>query len=287
MTHILRIRIGLLACLLVTASPLWALVDIPLSLSRVTDLTGTLSSTEVNGLQRKLSNFEDRKGSQIVVLMLPSTQPETIEQYSIRLAEQWQIGREGIDDGVIMLVAKDDHQLRIEVGYGLEDAIPDAIAKRVITEIITPHFKADDFAGGIDAGVDQLIRLIDGENLPPPTKLNIKQFGQTAFMVIFGLGLVAGVVLSLIFGRLLGGLLAGIGTAVVGLFFGLGLVAFLLAFFVFLMIGIKRNHDGNWPPTGGGFGNHRRRHYSNRSYGNSWGGGGGGKFGGGGASGSW
>ena len=280
------IRFGLLACWLLFASNVFALVDIPLSLSRVTDTTGSLSKQQLDSLQRKLADFETRKGSQIVVLILPSTQPESIEQYSIRLAEKWQIGREGIDDGVILLIAKDDHKLRIEVGYGLEGAIPDAIAKRVISEIITPRFKSGDFAGGIDVGVDQLIKLIDGESLPAPAKFSVNQFSETAFVIIFGLGLAAGYLLSLVFGRLLGGLFAGIGTAAVGLFLGLGLIAILVAFFVFIIVGFPRNSQGG-PPYGGGFGGNSNRYRQSNSYGSHWGGGGGGNFGGGGASGSW
>lgn len=282
----ISIRFGLLACWLVFASNAYALVDIPLSLSRVTDTTGSLSKQQFDHLQRKLADFETRKGSQIVVLILPSTQPESIEQYSIRLAEKWQIGREGIDDGVILLIAKDDHKLRLEVGYGLEGAIPDVIAKRVISEIITPRFKSGDFAGGIDVGIDQLIKLIDGESLPAPTKFSVNQFSETAFVIIFGLGLVAGYLLSLVFGRLLGGLLAGIATAAVGLFLGLGLIAILVAFFVFIIVGFPRNSQGG-PPYGGGFGGNGNRYRQSNSYSSHWGGGGGGNFGGGGASGSW
>lgn len=283
---LINIRFGLLACWLLFASNVFALVDIPVSLSRVTDTTGSLSKQQLDRLQRKLADFETRKGSQIVVLILPSTQPESIEQYSIRLAEKWQIGREGIDDGVILLIAKDDHKLRLEVGYGLEGAIPDAIAKRVISEIITPRFKSGDFAGGIDVGVDQLIKLIDGESLPAPAKFSVNQFSETAFVIIFGLGLAAGYLLSLVLGRLLGGLLAGIGTAAVGLFLGLGLIAILVAFFVFIIVGFPRNNQGG-PPYGGGFGGNSNRHRQSNSYGSHWGGGGGGNFGGGGASGSW
>ena len=280
------IRFGLLVCCLLFASNVFALIDIPLSLSRVTDTTGSLSKQQIDSLQRKLADFETRKGSQIVVLILPSTQPESIEQYSIRLAEKWQIGREGIDDGVILLIAKDDHKLRIEVGYGLEGAIPDAIAKRVISEIITPRFKSGDFAGGIDVGVDQLIKLIDGESLPAPAKFSVNQFSETAFVIIFGLGLAAGYLLSLVFGRLLGGLFAGIGTAAVGLFLGLGFIAILEAFFVFIIVGFSRNSQGG-PPYDGGFGGSSNRYRQSNSYGSQWGGGGGGNFGGGGASGSW
>src|SRR4051794_38486782 len=148
--------------------PAWADVAIPTLKARVTDLTGTLTPEQVGTLEQRLAAFEAKKGSQIVVLMLPSTKPEAIEQFSIRLAEAWKIGRKGTDDGLIIVIAKEDRRLRIEVGYGLEGAIPDAVANRVISETITPRFKAGDYYGGISAGVDQLIKLVEGEKLPSP-----------------------------------------------------------------------------------------------------------------------
>ena len=117
-----------------------------------------------------MAAFEAKKGSQIAVLIVPTTQPEDIAQFGIRVAEAWKIGRKNVDDGVILIVAKEDRKLRLEVGYGLEGAIPDAIAKRVIAETITPFFKKGDYAGGIDAGVTQLMQLIEGETLPEPVK---------------------------------------------------------------------------------------------------------------------
>jgi uncharacterized protein len=143
-------------------------VAVPPLKARVTDLTGTLSTSQAQALEARLRDFERGKGSQIAVLMLPSTEPEAIEQYSIRVAEAWKIGRARVDDGVILIVAKNDRKLRVEVGRGLEGAIPDAVAKRVIAEVITPHFKANDFYGGIAAGTDALMKLIDGEPLPAP-----------------------------------------------------------------------------------------------------------------------
>src|SRR5213083_3604251 len=145
-------------------------VAVPPLKAHVTDLTGTLSASQLRDLDSRLSDFERGKGSQVAVLMLPSTQPETIEQYSIRVAEAWKIGRARVDDGVILVVAKNDRKLRIEVGRGLEGAIPDAIAKRVVSDVIAPHFRADDFYGGIAAGADALAKLIEGETLPPPER---------------------------------------------------------------------------------------------------------------------
>src|SRR5258708_4957862 len=149
-------------------SPALGEVAVPPLSAHVTDLTGTLAAQQIRDLESRLAAFERDKGSQIAVLMLPSTQPETIEEYSIRLADAWKIGRARVDDGVILVVAKNDRKLRVEVGRGLEGAIPDAIAKRVIAEVIAPHFKANDFYGGIVAGTGALMKLIDAEDLPPP-----------------------------------------------------------------------------------------------------------------------
>ncbi|HLY51615.1 MAG TPA: YgcG family protein, partial [Steroidobacteraceae bacterium] len=145
-------------------------VAVPPLRARVTDLTGTLSAAQRQALEERLAAFERRKGSQIAVLVLPTTLPETIEQYSIRVADAWKAGRKKIDDGVILVVAKDDRKLRVEVGYGLEGAIPDAVAKRVVSDVIAPHFREGDFYGGIAAGTDALMKLIDGEPLPAPAQ---------------------------------------------------------------------------------------------------------------------
>src|SRR2546427_2381207 len=137
-------------------------VAVPPLQARVTDLTGTLSASQIQSLDSRLRDFERSKGSQIAVLVLPSTQPETIEQYSIRVADAWKIGRARVDDGVILVVAKNDRKLRLEVGRGLEGAIPDGIANRVITEVITPHVKADDFYGGVRARARARLETVDG-----------------------------------------------------------------------------------------------------------------------------
>ena len=134
--------------------------------ARVTDLTGTLSGGAVARIEAKLADLEAKKGSQIAVLIVPTTQPEEIEQFGIRVEEAWKLGRKGVDDGAILIVAKNDRRVRIEVGYGLEGALPDAIANRIITETITPHFKQGDYDGGVEAGVDQMISVVNGEPLP-------------------------------------------------------------------------------------------------------------------------
>ena len=132
------------------------------------DQTGTLAAGDIASLTQTLKDLETRKGSQIAVLIVPTTDGEAIEQYSLRVAEAWKIGRKKIDDGALLVIAKNDRRLRIEVGYGLEGALTDATTKRIIDEDITPKFKAGDFAGGVSAGVDRMVRVINGEKLPEP-----------------------------------------------------------------------------------------------------------------------
>ena len=280
MLPLVRCGLGLFLLLFFTAA--WAQVPVPELSHRVTDLSGTLSAEQVNALENKLAAFEAKQGSQIAVLIIPTTQPEDIAQFGIRVADAWKIGRKNVDDGVILIVAKDDRKLRLEVGYGLEGAIPDAIAKRVIAETIMPHFKTGDYAGGIDAGVAQLIRLIEGESLPAPLKEPGVQLDEGAFMFILFGGLIAGFVLSAMLGRAMGGMLAGLGSgAVVALLFGLSFAAAMIGLMVFFIVGIRHRGGSGWSSGSGGFGG------GFGGSGGSWGGGGGGSFGGGGASGSW
>jgi uncharacterized protein len=256
----------------------WAEVAVPELARRVTDLTATLSPQQDAALESKLAAFEAEKGSQIAVLIVPTTQPEDIAQFGIRVAEQWKIGRKKIDDGVILIVAKNDRTLRLEVGYGLEGAIPDAVAKRVIAETITPYFKAGDFYGGIDAGVQQLMRLIEGESLPAPGASHGRDTEGVFTFLIIG-GIVAGWLLSLMMSRPAAGAIAALGSGAVGASL-LGLSPLLLFVTVFVFAGVASGfrHGGGWSSGGGGGGGF--------GGGGSWGGGGGG-FGGGGASGSW
>src|SRR5258705_10006241 len=163
-------RASILALLLCWAFAASAEVAVPPLTGRVVDQTGTLSSGDIASLTQTLKNLELRKGSQIAVLIVPTTAPETIEQYAIRVAEAWKIGRKKIDDGALVVVAKDDRKLRIEVGYGLEGALTDVTSKRIIDEIITPRFRNGDFAGGISAGVDRIIGVIDGEKFRAPER---------------------------------------------------------------------------------------------------------------------
>jgi uncharacterized protein len=257
------------------------LVPIPALQQRVTDLTQTLTSEQQSQLEAKLAAFEQQKGSQVAVLIVASTKPEEIEQYSIRVVDAWKLGREKPDDGVLVLVAKDDRKMRIEVGYGLEGAIPDLIAKRIITEIMAPSFRQGDYYGGINNALEQVIRLISGEQLPVPAQS--KPSGGKLWdmlYVVFIAAFVVGGILRAIFGKFLGGVLNG---GIIGMLiwiFGGGLIVAIvlaiIAFFLTFAGAAGLGHTGGLGGLGGGYGGS-----------GGWGGGGGGGFGGGGASGSW
>ncbi len=141
---------------------------IPPLTARVTDLTHTLSAQEQQALDTKLADWEARTGDQLAVLLVPTTQPEPIEAYSIRVADAWKIGRKGSDNGVVFLIAKDDRKMRIEVGYGLEGTLTDVTSRRIIAEDVAPAFREGRFAAGIEAGVDRIIGVVaGGQPLPP------------------------------------------------------------------------------------------------------------------------
>jgi uncharacterized protein len=267
-------------------------VAVPQLTAQVIDLTGTLSGGAVNRLEAKLAAFEARKGSQIAVLIVPTTQPEEIEQYGIRVADQWKLGRKGVDDGVILLVAKNDRRVRIEVGQGLEGAIPDAIANRIVTDTITPHFKLGDYDGGIEAGIDQVISVVDGEPLPEPDKTweRSRGFGNLLPLLLV-VAFVASGVLRSVFGRLLGsvatgGLIGGIAwllSHVLPVGVGAGVVGFLFAMLLGSSRGWSAGGGGGWS---GGFGGGLGGGLGGGGRGGGFSGGGG-SFSGGGASGSW
>lgn len=291
---------GLAAALFLLAAlaalPVQAQAPVPELRARVTDLTGTLSAGERRALEQRLEAFEKEKGSQIAVLIVPTVRPETIEQYAIRVAERWKLGREGIDDGVLVLVAKEDRELRIEVGYGLEGALPDAIAKRIIDEVVVPRFRQGDFYGGLSAGVERIIAVIQGEPLPPPREGKSRRGPPAAaleFLFVAGFFLVTfgGLVLRALFGRLPGALAAGAGLGLAAWFLFastvLALLVGLAAFALTLAGGTPRRaaRGTRGRPATGGFGGWRG------DLSGGWGGGGfgggGGGFGGGGASGRW
>jgi uncharacterized protein len=261
------------------------LVPVPPLQVRVTDLTGTLTAPQSAALEQSLRAFEERKGTQIALLIVPTTRPEAIEAFALRVVEQWKLGRRKVDDGALLLVAKDDRAVRIEVGYGIEGALNDATAARIIAEVITPRFRQGDFYGGLTAGLDQVMRVLDGEALPEPMRRSSASadngLGQ-GWPVLFIVALVLGGVLRQALGRLPGALVVG-GVLGVVAWFALGTLAVaatagLTGFFVTLLgigMGGHGGMHGHGGRRGGGFG------------GVGGFGGGGGGFGGGGASGRW
>ena len=270
-------------------------VAVPPLTSRVTDLTGTLSGGAVARIEAKLKDFEAKKGSQVAVLIVPTTQPEEIEQYGIRVEDTWKLGRKGVDDGVYLIVAKNDRRVRIEVSYGLEGALPDAVANRIITETITPHFKQGDFDGGVEAGVNQIISVINGEPLPAPDRKWERHGGLGNLLpVLLIVVFVVSGVLRAMFGRLFGSLATGgLAGGIVWLLSHLipiGVGAGLLAFLFAMLTGGSRSGWTSGGGFGGGLGGFGGG-FGGGGFGGGGGGsgysGGGGGGGGGGASGSW
>ncbi len=283
---------------LLLAFPASADVAVPQLTGRVVDQTGTLSSNDIASLSQKLREFEARKGSQIAVLIVPTTQPETIEQFSIRVAEAWKIGRKKVDEGAILVVAKNDRHLRIEVGYGLEGALTDVTSRRIIDEDITPKFRSGDFAAGIGAGVDRMMRVIDGEPLPSPSRSVNFAHNLDDLAPVFAVALFASIGVGgffrAILGRLLGsmvtgGIIAAVTWVILGsaaLAAAVGVLGFIVGFIADLFSavtpGTGRSRGGSW--SSGSWGGGWSSGSSSDSGGFS---GGGGSFGGGGASGSW
>jgi uncharacterized protein len=270
------------------------LVPIPPLRERVTDLTSTLAPADAQALNAKLAAWEQQTGNQLAVLIVPTTKPEPIEAYAIRVADAWKIGRKGQDNGALLVVAKDDKKLRIEVGYGLEGALTDATSRRIIAETIAPFLRQNQFAQGIGAGVDQIIAVVTkGEPMAakPAAKTQARQGGgfpiEMLLIIVFVVVPVLGGVLRRIFGKAIGSTVGagiiGAGAWVVAGSILVAVIAAVVAFLVMLFAGagsgLTRRGGGVWIPTGGG----------------GWGGGGGGGgfsgggggFGGGGASGGW
>jgi uncharacterized protein len=265
-----------------------AQVAVPPLVGHVTDQTKTLTPQQLATLEQTLSAFEAQKGSQLAVLIVPTTAPEEIEQFALRVAEQWKLGRKKVDDGAIVVVAKNDRALRIEVGYGLEGALSDITSKRIISETITPRFKQGDYFGGIEAGVDQIIQVVNGEPLPAPNSraadgnADVRQL--LPFLLIVALAV--GGVLRSVFGKVTGALMTGAAVSLVAWFLigtlFLSVLAGVAAMLVTALGGTRMLHGMGGLGGGGrgGFGG-----------GGGLGGGGfrggGGGFGGGGASGRW
>lgn len=261
---------------------------IPPLTARVTDLTGTLTQAQAATLEARLKDFEAHRGSQIAVLIVPTTAPEGIEQYGIRAGEQWKLGRKGVDDGALLIVAKNDRALRIEVGYGLEGALNDATAKRIISEDIVPRFQQGDFYGGISAGLERIMAVAAGEPLPPPRPASRRSGNagiEQYLPVLLIVTLIGGGLLRALLGRFLGatatgGIAAWLAWSMAGAL-SMALLAGLFVFFFTLLSGFGRVLP--WGGGVGGFGGFG----GSRGGGNDGFSGGGGGFGGGGASGRW
>lgn len=274
------VSVLLLAGMLAWAALAAAQVPVPPLTGHVTDQTGTLNAGQKATLEQALTEFEARKGAQLAVLMIASTAPEEIEQYSMRVAEQWKLGRKKVDDGAILVIAKDDRALRIEVGYGLEGALNDLTSKRIISEVILPRFKQQDFYGGITAGVGQIIRVIDGEALPPPrgrdlpVQSDLQRYGPVLFILAFALSSVLRRAIGKVGGAVVTGGVVGVVAWFIAGALSIALISAIAAL-VFTLVGGGRVMHGLGGLYGGG----------GRGRGGF--GGGGGGFGGGGASGRW
>jgi uncharacterized protein len=287
--------------------PVWALAQglqpIPELRARVIDQTGTLDAASVAAIETKLAAFEQSNGSQVVVVMVATTAPEDIADYTQRLGDAWKIGRRDVGDGVLFAIAKDDRRLRIATAKTLEGAIPDLMAKRIIDGAVTPAFRMGDYAGGIQAGVDQILARIRGEDLPlpgaPDSSGNAEDFDGMEVLVflVFAVPMFSAVLRG-IFGNKAGTLLTGVGagglawllTTVVWVAIGAGLLGMLAALFLqFLPTPTAGGRPGRGG-RGGGWGGGSFGGGGGRSGGFGGGGfssGGGGNFGGGGASGGW
>lgn len=270
---------------------------VPALTAHVMDSTGTLNAAQREALEAKLTAFEKARGAQVVVLMVPTTQPEDIAAYAQRVGDSWKIGRKSIGDGLLLVVAKNDRTVRIETTKTLEGPIPDLAASKIIENAITPRFKQGDFAGGLDAGTDQIMALISGENLPAPPQgsANARHanggFDWTTLAVFLFFAVpIGGRVLSSVLGRKLGSVATGGAVGVLAWLFSsslvIGAIAALAGMVFALMSGLggitRGGGSSGWGGGGGfgggGFGGGR---------GGGFGSGGGGNFGGGGASGNW
>jgi uncharacterized protein len=285
----LHAALAMLSLLVAVTAGAQGLQPVPPLEARVTDLTGTLTAGQQAELEQKLAAFEQRKGAQVALLIVPTTAPEAIEQYAIRVVEAWKLGRAKPDDGVLLLVALQDRAMRIEVGYGLEGALTDALSRRIIDSTITPLFRQGDIFGGVGAGLQQIMMVVDGESLPEPDRQwqgpGDSLIGLLPFL-FFGV-LIGGAILRSIFGRTLGAVMTGgltgalvwVLSRILGIALGAGVLALLFSLFAGIASNVRNGRSvGRGPWGGGGFGG---------GFGGGGFGGGGGGFGGGGASGRW
>ncbi len=261
-------------------------VPVPELKGAVTDLTQTLTPEQIHSLESQLRVFSERKGSQFAILIVPTTQPESIEQYSLRVVEAWQLGRKDTDDGVLLLVAKEDRAVRIEVGYGLEGVLTDVTTNRIIRQVILPQFRTGQYFQGITDASVRIIQLIDGEVLPDPTDSvsSAHRSSDLPWPLLIFMVIVGGSIARSWFGRVVAaGVTAGLVGLITWLFMSSVLVTLLAVFFAFLFVLGGTNNwwgSGGWYCGGGGWGS------GSGGFGGGFGGGGGG-FGGGGASGRW
>lgn len=285
--------LGMALLCLAASWPTWAQqAQIPALQERVTDTTASIDAETLQHLTQTLAALEQRKGAQIAVLMVPSLDGEAIESYAQRAFEQWKLGRSGVDDGILFVIAKDDRRLRIEVGYGLEGAVTDLQAGRIIREQVAPRFQQGDFAGGVAAGVDSLVKLVDGEELPPPPAASQASSGSWDMEWLDWL-------LPLIIAAVaLPPVLAAAGAALLLYLLTGNVVAAALGAMVAFLLSLAGRSAGSGPRGGsssvsrrggissGGFGSSSGSSWGGGSSGGGFGGGGG-RSGGGGASGGW
>ena len=280
------------------------LVPVPALSARVIDQTATLDALSLAALEAKLAAFEQSNGSQVVVLMVPTTAPEDIADFTQRVGDAWKIGRADVGDGALFVIAKDDRRLRIGTAKALEGAIPDLLARRILDSVVTPAFRRGDYAGGINAGVDQILARIRGEELPlPDASAAQRAAGSSEFewmdaliFLVFAIPMLSGLLRGM-FGNKLGTVFTGVGagalawvlTTVVWVAIGAGLLGMLAALFMQFLPAAslgssgRGGRGGGWG-GGGGFGGGG---FGGGRGGGGFSSGGGGNFGGGGASGGW
>jgi uncharacterized protein len=298
----------LLAAFAAAGAAAQGVLPVPELTARVNDQTGTLDAIQRKGLEEKLAAFEQKKGTQIVVLMVPTTQPEDIASYANRVGNAWKIGRKEVGDGILLIVAKDDRKVRIEVAKTLEGAVPDLAARMIIDDAITPKFRAGDFAGGLQAAVDQLIARVSGEALPEPKQPPAPGQGKPAdggfdwfdlaIFLFIGVPIVGGILRG-IFGRKLGSLVTGGGVGAIAMVLTSSVIVAAIAGFIALMFSLlsgggpfgggRRGRGWGAPVIfpGGGWGGGGGGGWGGGGGGGGFSSGGGGNFGGGGASGDW